>query len=203
VDETVSGQGKPWASERLIARAATWPMSLEGRPPLPPHAPPVVFQLGLRAVGHLVEVGMDLNVAGMTSSGEALVTMIGNLAVPNFIEMQNRAKRAEVPSNVDGIKTALIAYDAMYDTYLPAEATPRPVTELNGKQVEWMAGSAFDKLGWHPDGKVRGTYWVEITEDGTNFKVYGAIDIDGDGVPAIYTATKEYNTTMETPPTVF
>ncbi len=121
------------------------------------------------------------------------------IAIPNFVVMQQRAKRAEVPMNVDGIKVTLIAYEAINDTYL---AVPEPVpldTVMIGEQlVPWPSGTPFDELGWMPDGDVRGTYWVEVSDDGLDFTVHGMCDVDGDGDPAHYTATKSINATLET-----
>ena len=47
----------------------------------------------------------------------AIIGILAAIAIPNFVAMQYRAKRSEVPSNVDGIKTAELAYDAAFDTY--------------------------------------------------------------------------------------
>ena len=40
----------------------------------------------------------------------AIIGILAAIAIPNFVEMQYRAKRAEIPSNVDGIKTAEMGY---------------------------------------------------------------------------------------------
>ncbi len=116
------------------------------------------------------------------------------IAIPNFIEMQARAKRAEVPSNVDGIKTAELAYDAAFDEFVPTAPHPRRVQELTGDAVPWRNPTDFNTLGWSSDGDVRGTYWVDVPPDGSDFTVHGAVDIDGDGTVAHYTATKSINT---------
>ena len=47
----------------------------------------------------------------------AIIGILAAIAIPNFVEMQYRAKRAELPANVDGIKTAEMGYDAAFDTY--------------------------------------------------------------------------------------
>jgi hypothetical protein len=104
--------------------------------------------------------------------------------------MQYRAKRAEVPSNVDGIKTAELAYEASFDQFVQ-QPTDHPNMSPNKQQRAWTSGSAFDTLGWGPDGNVRGTYSVMTST--TNFTVYGACDVDGDGSQAGYTATKTLN----------
>jgi len=163
----------------------------------------MLASVGLKVDDGLIDLAFGMKQDGESGTGTNVVGLLAGIAIPNFIEMQYRAKRAEAPSNVDGIKTALIAYDAAFDTYIAAPAHPRPVTELDREQAEWPSGSPFDTLGWGPDGKVRGTYSVEVSPDGTDFKVTGAIDVDGDGVPAIFTATKSINTTMQTPSKVY
>lgn len=116
------------------------------------------------------------------------------IAVPNFVEMQFRAKRAEVPSNVDGIKTAQLAYHAAFDTYVEVPRTPRG---RPGKAaVVWAPAPAWQELGWAPDGAVRGVYWVDVSADGSDFTVHGLSDVDGDFVQAEYTATKSVNATF-------
>jgi len=120
-------------------------------------------------------------------------------ALSNFAESQYRAKRAEVPANVDGIKTAQLGYDAAFDTYLPCERTPQG--EPGKEARDWPSTEDFDTLGWAPDGQVRGVYWVTTSwGDGSgDFTVHGISDVDGDGVQAHYTATKSINATLVTP----
>ena len=48
----------------------------------------------------------------------AIIGILAALAIPTFVEMQLRAKRAEVPGNLDGIKTAQVGYEATYDAYV-------------------------------------------------------------------------------------
>jgi hypothetical protein len=128
-----------------------------------------------------------------------VVGILAAIAIPNFVEMQLRAKRAEVPSNVDGIKTAQIAYDAAFDRFL---AIPEPVpldpVMIGTMAVDWPSGTPFDELGWEPFGQVRGTYWVEVDADGTDFTVHGLCDVDGDGEPAHYIATRTTSATLQT-----
>ena len=109
-----------------------------------------------------------------------------------------REMRAECPSNVKAIKDTEMAYDAEYNTFLTVVAHP---TGLPGREPRtWGQGNTdFQKLGWHPDGNVRGTYSVvttvaSSTVPGGDFTVFGRCDVDGDGVYAVYTATKSINT---------
>jgi type IV pilus assembly protein PilA len=123
----------------------------------------------------------------------AIIGILAAIAIPNFVDMQYRAKRAEVPSNVDGIKTAEIAYEASFDQFV-AQNTPHPTTTPNKQQQAWTSGSSFDTLGWGPDGNVRGAYYVST--DPAGFFATGFSDVDGDGSNASYSATKTLNATM-------
>ncbi len=124
----------------------------------------------------------------------AIIGILAAIAIPNFVSMQYRAKRAEVPPNVDGIKTAQIAYEAAFDTYmsigteLPAAAGAK-VAQL------WPTTTAFNDLGWEPSGKVRGQYSVPTTTN-IDFRVQGTCDVDGDVDTATYTATKSISATL-------
>ena len=131
----------------------------------------------------------------------AIIGILASIAIPNFVEMQYRAKRSELPSNVDGIKTAEVAYDAAFDTFIN-EATFRPATSVSKVQVAWTTGSGFDTLGWSPDGKVRGMYKVATTSS-TDFTVTGESDVDGDSSNSQYTATKSINATMNTSNSIY
>ena len=126
----------------------------------------------------------------------AIIGILAAIAIPNFVRMQYRAKRSELPSNVDGIKTAQLAYDAAMDTFIQ-NTSFHPDSSPNKKQRNWVGGSAFDTLGWGPDGQVRGSYKV-VSSSTTDFLITGIADIDGDSVPATFTATKSINTLMFT-----
>jgi type IV pilus assembly protein PilA len=127
----------------------------------------------------------------------AIIGILAAIAIPNFVSMQYRSKRAELPPNVEGIKTAEIAYDAAYDTLIAATAFPAGTP---GKtQVDWVSASSggFKTIGWEPSGKVRGQYAV-ATLSSTDFRVTGIADVDGDTEMATYTATKSINATLKT-----
>ena len=127
----------------------------------------------------------------------AIIGILAAIAIPNFVDMQYRAKRAEVPSNVDGIKTAEIAYEASFDQFVE-QVSHQPNWPPNKRQRAWTSGSAFDTLGWGPDGNVRGSYSVFTSFSPTDFFASGNCDVDGDGSQAGYTATKTLNATMTT-----
>ncbi len=130
----------------------------------------------------------------------AIIGILAAIAIPNFVEMQYRAKRAEIPANVDGIKTSEMGYDAAFDHFVLVDAHPSGT--VGKTQVDWSGGNnKFQKLGWQPDGKVRGKYQVSTTAvagatPGGDFIATGTCDVDGDGTTAQYTATKSINTTF-------
>ena len=126
----------------------------------------------------------------------AIIGILAAIAIPNFVAMQYRAKRAEVPSNVDGVKTAELAYDAAFDTFIQQSGF-HPDSSPGKKQRLWAAGSAFDTLGWGPDGQVRGSYKI-VSTSSTDFLVTGVADVDGDAVQSSFTATKSINAVMTT-----
>ena len=126
----------------------------------------------------------------------AIIGILAAIAIPNFVDMQYRAKRAEVPSNVDGIKTAELAYEASFDVFVNQSAF-HPNSSPNKQQRAWTSGSNFDTLGWGPDGNVRGSYTVGTGT--TDFWIQGFCDVDGDGSGAAYSAQKAVNVTMLSP----
>lgn len=131
----------------------------------------------------------------------ALLCCGGFIAIPNFVDVPYKPARPEVPPNVDGIKTAEIAYEAAFDMFLAIpEPVPREIGSLDYEPQEWPRGTLFDELGWEPSGWVRGTYWVELNEDGSDFTVHGMCDLDGDGEPAHYTATRAIGATLISDP---
>jgi type IV pilus assembly protein PilA len=130
----------------------------------------------------------------------AILGILAAIAVPNFVEMQYRAKRAEVPGNVDGIKTAVLAYESINGKVV-TEPVPRPDGFPGRRARAWRKGSKFDALGWAPDGDVRGSYTIH--SEGKDFKITGFCDVDGDGSQVIFTATRSTNAVQTTAGTAY
>ncbi len=133
----------------------------------------------------------------------AIIGILAAIAIPNFLAMQLRAKRAELPSNLDGIRTAEKAYHAEWDTFTAAAATPGTAPQRN--QVAFAGGglTAFQNLGWTADGKVRGQYTVgSITAGGTlatdDFTATATSDIDADSTRATFTCNRAEKAGMTT-----
>ncbi len=133
--------------------------------------------------------------------GVPFVGIMAAIAIPNYVAMQYRAKRAEVPGNVDGIKTAELAYNMAFGKYVAADAAPTGTPDKTLK--DWTYPADFQTIGWEPTGKVRGAYSVEVSPDGTDFVVVGICDVDGDGEYARYEATRDRGATMVTPQNVY
>lgn len=127
----------------------------------------------------------------------AIIGILAAIAIPNFVAMQLKAKRAEVPSNVDGIKTAELAYDAAFDGYVDASVSPRANGALDKTAVAWVTSTGFTSIGWSPDGNVRGNYMV-TTPTTTDIIVTGVCDVDDDNATADYSATTSVNATLDT-----
>ena len=125
----------------------------------------------------------------------AIIGILASIAIPNFIAMQLKAKRSELPTNLVGIKVAELGYEAAFDTYVNCAAKPGSV----GKTPQaWLATSdGFSSIGWRPDGMVRGSYEVTSATT-TDFLALGSSDVDGDGVLAHYSVSVNTNTTLAT-----
>jgi prepilin-type N-terminal cleavage/methylation domain-containing protein len=126
----------------------------------------------------------------------AIIGILAAIAVPSFTEMQLKAKRAELPGVIDGIKTAEIAYEAAYDAHVELPLQPRGDADLDKNAVTWTSDSAWQSIGWSPDGEVRGNYQVglsQVDHPGVAFLVTGRADVDSDDALCEYTATENQN----------
>lgn len=155
-----------------------------------------------RASGHNSGISV---VAIAVVGGLGAIVMIGILAaiaIPNFVAMQLKAKRAEVPANLDGIRAVELAYHDNYGQYVAASSEVEATAQGAGKQQrDFPYEGGWEELGWFPSGKVRGVYWVELTPEG--FAAYGACDVDGDGEYAVYVATESQDAQLTTPGDVY
>lgn len=104
---------------------------------------------------------------------------------------------SELRDNVNGLKTAELAYDAAFDAWVALPVWPRPVRDLSSAAVPFpsddTAPPEYRLIGWRPDGDVTGTYSVDVSANGQEFTVNGWQDLDGDGVPAHWQASRTEN----------
>ncbi len=125
----------------------------------------------------------------------ALAATIIGLALPTYLDSQNKARRAEAPSNVEGILTAMTAFRVVNDAGVTAPGGGAGTAwnpaygyeDLGKKQRQWQTGSeAWDTLGYQPDGLVRCNYlmadsaWTSPTL-GDLYHAGAYCDVDGDG----------------------
>ena len=130
----------------------------------------------------------------------AIIGILAAIAIPNFISMQYKAKRGEIPTNIKAIKTAEIQYESAQNVYVPCAAFPSGTAGKNTQVWTVASSGGFETLSWSPDGEVRGVYSVS-TNGGSgqsDFTITGVSDVDGDGTQATYTATKSTNPTLPT-----
>ncbi len=116
-----------------------------------------------------------------------------------FVEMSPwRACSQETPVLVDSIKVAELRFHEANGAYHPVPLpVPRPVEALDSNSMEWPATSDFEPLGIRPKDGVRGTYWVELTDD--DFLVHGRCDWDADGRSSHYIASRARSATLVSP----
>jgi len=135
----------------------------------------------------------------------AIIGILAAIAIPNFIAMQLRAKRAELPTNLDGIRTAEKAYHAEWDTF--TNAGPSPLWTPGREQATFSPTAAWSNLGWSADGKVRGKYQVTLVA-GTNsqtdnFNGSAVADVDGDSTESSYTCNRGIKSKMRSANNVY
>ncbi|MCK6527185.1 hypothetical protein L6R50_06345 [Myxococcota bacterium] len=167
-----------------------------------PIPPPQGMDRGLKWL--LIAVVGGLGCLGMLFLGGIVVA----IAIPNYLGMQLRAKRSELPTNLDSIRVAEMAYYAEWDTYLPCGGPPPDPASLRTQPRAWeedAAAPCFRDLGWSAAGPVRGVYWVEVTQPGKDgvFTAYATADLDGDGEAAVYSATAGERAVRVTEDSVF
>ena len=119
----------------------------------------------------------------------AIIGILAAIAIPNFLAMQLRAKRAELPTNLDAIRTAEKSYHAEWDSFTTTAASPASVP---GRQATNFGDpNDWQLLGWVADGDVRGQYAVTATSSasfaGDDFLAEALADVDGNST------TSEYN----------
>ncbi len=146
-------------------------------------------------------IGLGIALIGGCGVLIPVVGILAAIAIPNFVAMQLKSKRAEVPGYVSGIKTAELAYDASFDDFVAVGSEAQARREVSKTPHPWEGGSDWDTIGWRPDGPVRGSYWVTV--EGGDFTVHGICDVDGDGEYAEYIATKSQNATLVSDPNTY
>ena len=140
----------------------------------------------------------------------AIIGILAAIAVPNFVAMQLRSKRSEMPTNVEGIRTAELAFFNQYDTFVSCSPMPSDGYATGApKDIGDLTGTGYDTIGWAPDGKVYAQYTATsggqiqlpsgrapVPQDEGNggvpaFAVEAVADIDQDGTPVSISGDRE------------
>ena len=83
------------------------------------------------------------------------------------------------------------AYGEHYQSFVAMEPRPAPAlepgTDPRPETAGQKASSGGTDLGWlGGEGELHGTYWIEVSPDGTQFAAHATVDADDDGIPAHY-----------------
>ena len=82
----------------------------------------------------------------------AIIGILAAIAIPNFLRFQLRSKTGEAKANLAAIRTAEEGYFSEYSTYV-AQLAPDPAMPPSNLKRPWVQGTAFDQLGWGPEGR--------------------------------------------------
>lgn len=109
----------------------------------------------------------------------ALLGVLTAIALPSWNRASQRAQRAELPSVLDGLLAAEVAYFAAEGRYVvQPEFTP---DALPGRSARPWVDDGFDRLGYRPDGAaVLGSY-AAMASPSYGVELHGISDVDGDG----------------------
>ncbi len=137
----------------------------------------------------------------------AIVGILASIAIPQYELFLLRSKRAELPMNVDAIRTVEKGYHAEWGYYTAAELTPAtvPGRVRDPWPLSLSATSSWTLLGWSPDGPMFGQYGVtanDLAGDLSEFEASGYTDMDGDGNLSHVMANPMSKPFMTTPNTV-
>jgi prepilin-type N-terminal cleavage/methylation domain-containing protein len=122
-----------------------------------------------------------------------IVGILAAIAVPAFSQAQLQAKRAEIPANLDGIVLAELAYDAAYDRFVDQGGCV-PDCSIGKTARAWPTTSAYETIGFRPDGNVRGYYYSPYYPGGgdeSGVDTVGRSDVDGNDIDTYYLARIE------------
>ena len=193
VTQAIQGQGQPWVSNALIDMSETSALVAELRNRPTPEKPAAEVRAGLSMKDGLVDLQVKVELPGQELGMAGMLDFLNKSQKGRLDKVAKRlvgpSPAEELKKNMVGIVTAQRAHHAKHDKYLPVAPWPRTQAELSVKPIPWVqegVKSPFEDLGWAADGNQMGTYWVEVSKDGSTFTVFGALDADGDGVPATY-----------------
>ncbi len=138
----------------------------------------------------------------------AIVGILAAIAIPQYEAMIVRTKRAEIPMNLDGMRSVEVGYHAEWDVFTSCSMLPIVVPGCVAAPFGATMSTALDwnLLGWVPDGRVYGQYAItadDLQGELATFAANGYGDIDGDGNLSHYQTTEIIKPVMLTPNLVY
>jgi type IV pilus assembly protein PilA len=135
----------------------------------------------------------------------AIIGILAAVAIPAFSRYQAKAKTSEGKINLAAISTSEIAYEAEFDTYWTANASPATIG--TGVRVTWVdtgtAPDTFGNIGWEPkDDEVYYQYEVTCTGTAPNFTAFlgeARGNTDGTGGNSIFQVSESTPVKNTTP----
>lgn len=138
----------------------------------------------------------------------AVIGILAAIAIPQYQHFLFRSRRAELPLNVDAIRTVELSYQLVWGAFTSCALAPSPIPGRVQEPFPATPTTDFDwnLLGWVPDGKVYGQYEVVANAnvgETAGFDANGYADIDGDGNLALYTTNRADKVRLITGNTVY
>ena len=111
----------------------------------------------------------------------AIIGILASIAIPNFINMQTRARRAEAFSNLKGIAVSQLAYYELYDELVDCDVSPTTPLDRSAHPFD-PSVTGWQQLEWQPDGLVRCHYRARVysNSNGQWVRPAATCDMDND-----------------------
>jgi hypothetical protein len=78
----------------------------------------------------------------------------------------------ELLTYVEQIRTAQVELLAV-DDFVACGSEPEARAVVSSSPRAWEGAPCWTRIGWAPDGPIRGGYWVEVSADSQDFTAHG------------------------------
>ena len=109
-----------------------------------------------------------------------IIGILAAIAIPNYLNMQKKAKTSEAKTNLGAIWHLQEAYRAEYDRYIDTPAARARTAFVN----------AWESLGFSPKGSCRYTYDVTVA-NASAFTCSAYANLDGDATMDSWTMDQD------------